>query len=56
MDTATLAELTATRTGLDRNQVAAALSDAPILDEASLVTLGQQLDTIRQEVVDGRSR
>ncbi|MEY2446910.1 MAG: hypothetical protein QOH79_386, partial [Acidimicrobiaceae bacterium] len=29
MDTATLAELTATRTGLDRNRVAAALSDAP---------------------------
>ena len=54
MDTATLAELTATRTGLDRNQVAAALSDAPILDEASLVTLGQQLDTIRQQVLDGR--
>lgn len=56
MDTATLAELTASRTGLDRNQVAVALSDAPIRDEASLVTLGQQLDTIRQEVLDGRSR
>ena len=63
MDTASLAALTATRTGLDRNQVAAALSDAPILDEASLVALGQQLDTIRQhvladrqEVLDGRSR
>ncbi|MEY2452134.1 MAG: hypothetical protein QOD92_1708 [Acidimicrobiaceae bacterium] len=56
LDTATLAELTASRTGLDRTQVAAALSDAPILDEASLVTLGQQLDTIRQEVLDGRRR
>jgi hypothetical protein len=56
MDTASLAELTTARTGLDRNKVAAALSDAPILDEASLVTLGQQLDTIRQEVLDGRSR
>jgi len=63
LDTATLAELTATRTGLDRNQVAAALGDTPILDEASLVALGQQLDAIRQhalnghqEVLDGRSR
>ena len=56
LDTATLAELTASRTRLDRTQVAAALSDAPILDEASLVTLGQQLDTIRQEVLDGRRR
>ena len=54
LDTATLAELTAARTGLDRNQVAAALSDAPILDEASLVALGQQLDTIRQHVLNGR--
>jgi hypothetical protein len=63
LDTATLAELTATRTGLDRHHVAAALGDTPILDEASLVALGQQLDTIRQhvlngrqEVLDGRSR
>jgi hypothetical protein len=56
MDSATLAELTASRTGLDRTQVAAALGDAPILDEASLVSLGQQLDTIRQEVLDGRRR
>ena len=63
LDTATLAELAAARTGLDRNQVAAALSDTPILDEASLVALGQQLDTIcrqvlngRQEVLNGRSR
>jgi hypothetical protein len=55
-DTATLAQLTAARTGLDRNQVATALSDAPILDETSLVILGQQLDTIRQEVLDGHSR
>jgi hypothetical protein len=54
-DTATLAQLTASRTGLDRTQVATALSDAPILDEASLVILGQQLDTIRQEVLDGHS-
>jgi hypothetical protein len=55
-DTATLAQLTASRTGLDRNQVATALSDGPILDEASLVILGQQLDIIRQEVLDGHSR
>jgi hypothetical protein len=63
LDTATLAELAAARTGLDRNQVASALGDTPVLDEASLVALGQQLDTIRQhalngrqEVLDGRSR
>jgi hypothetical protein len=63
MDGATLATLASTRTGLDRNQVAAALSDTPVLDEASLVILGQQLDTIRhrvlddrREVLDGRSR
>ena len=56
LDTATLAELTASRTGLDRTTVAGALSDTPILDEASLVTLAHHLDTIRQEVVDGRSR
>jgi hypothetical protein len=56
MDSATLAALTSTRTGLDPNQVAAALSDTPILDEASLVTLGQQLDTIRQQVLDGRQQ
>jgi hypothetical protein len=55
LDTATLAELTASRTGLDRTTVAVALSDTPILDEASLVTLAHQLDKIRQEVVDGRS-
>ena len=51
---ATLAELVATRTGLDRHQVAAALNDTPILDETSLVALGRQLDTIRQQVLDGR--
>jgi len=54
IDTATLAALTATKTGLDRNQVAAALSDTPVLDEASLVILGQQLDTICQAALDGR--
>jgi hypothetical protein len=56
MDSATLAALAATRTGLDRNQVAAALSDTPVLDEASLVILGQQLDTIRHRVLDGRQQ
>jgi hypothetical protein len=62
-DGAMLAELVVARTGLDRTTVAYALSDAPVLDEASLVALGRQLDTIRkhvlegrQEVVDGRSR
>lgn len=54
-DTARVAELTAARTGLDRTMVAGALSDAPVLDEGTLVTLGHQLDTIRQEVLDGRT-
>jgi hypothetical protein len=56
LDTSSLAQITAARTGLDRDRVAAALSDAPILDEAALVTLGHTLDTIRQEVLDGRTR
>jgi hypothetical protein len=55
-DSETLAQLTATRSGLDRDRVATALSDTPILDEASLVILGRQLDDIRQEVLDGRTR
>jgi hypothetical protein len=60
---AMLADLVVARTGLDRTTVAYALSDAPVLDEAALVALGRQLDTIRthvlegrQEVVNGRSR
>jgi Domain of unknown function (DUF4350) len=56
VDAITLADLIAARTGLDRARVEHAVGDTPILDEASLVTLGQQLDTIRQEVLDGRRR
>ena len=55
-DVDTLARITADRTGLDRTTVTAALGDTPVLDEASLVALGHSLDSIRQEVLDGRSR
>jgi len=55
-DVETLATLTAARTRLDRATVAAALGDTPILDEESLVMLGHSLDSIRVEVLDGRSR
>jgi len=55
-DVDTLARMTADRTGLDRAAVAAALGDTPILDNDALVELGHSLDSIRQEVLDGRSR
>ena len=55
-DVDALASLTASRTGLDRATVATALGDTPILDEEALVTLGHSLDSIRQEVLDGRTR
>jgi hypothetical protein len=55
-DVDSLATVTAAHTALDRATVAAALGDTPILDEESLVTLGHSLDSIRQEVLDGRSR
>jgi hypothetical protein len=41
---------------LNREQVAAALGDTPVLDENALVQLGHQLDIIRKEVLDGRTR
>ena len=53
-DAISVAQLVAARTGLDRDAVAWALGDAPILDEGSLVELGRQLDIIRQEALDGR--
>jgi len=55
-DVNTLAQMTAERTGLDRATVAAALGDTPVRDEGALVALGHSLDSIRQEVLDGRSR
>lgn len=54
-DTGTVATLTAARTGLDRDRVASALDDDPVLDDDALVRLAGQLDTIRQEVLDGRN-
>ena len=55
-DVDALASLTASRTGLDHSTIASALGDTPILDEEALVILGHSLDSIRQEVLDGRSR
>lgn len=55
-DVDTLATVTAAHTGLDRHAIARALADQPVLDEESLVTLGHSLDSIRQEVLDGRTR
>ena len=54
IDAATLADLVVARTDLDRTAVAYALSDAPILDEGSLVVITRQLDTIRKQVLEGR--
>jgi len=54
-DVSALAQLVDSRTGLDHAEIAAALADTPILDEQALVHLGQQLDIIRQEALDGRS-
>jgi len=48
-----LADVVAERTGLDRERVAAALSAAPVEDEAALVAVVHDLDMIRKEVLDG---
>jgi Domain of unknown function (DUF4350) len=52
--TATVAQVVADRTGLDRNRVAAAFGDTPVLDDHALVALTHELDTIREEILDGR--
>jgi hypothetical protein len=50
-----MAAVAAARAGLDRDAVAAALDDGPVFDDDELVRLSRQLDTIRQEVLDGRT-
>jgi Domain of unknown function (DUF4350) len=51
---ATVAQVVAERTGLERHRVEAAFSDTPVLDEQTLMTLTYELDTIRKEILDGR--
>ena len=49
-----LAEVVAARTDLDRERVRRAIGPAPVSDEAALVLLATELDSIRQEVLDVR--
>jgi hypothetical protein len=51
---ATVAQVVADRTGLDRHRVERALGDTAIPDENSLLALSYELDTIRKEIVHGR--
>jgi hypothetical protein len=48
-----VAEVTASRTGADRDRVARAVADAPIHSEAELLDLARDIDTIRAEVLHG---
>src|SRR5205807_1829210 len=52
--TEALAEVVASRTTLDRDRVRHAVGDTRIPDEAALVVLATELDSIRQEVLDVR--
>jgi hypothetical protein len=51
---ATVAQVVADRTALDRRRVEAALGDAPVTDENKLVALSDELDVIRKEILHGR--
>jgi hypothetical protein len=51
---ATVAQVVADRTGLERHRVEAALGGTPVPDEQTLLTLTYELDTIRKEIVHGR--
>lgn len=50
-----LADTIAARTGLDRELALAALDDHPISSEAALVSLAQNIDAIREEVLHGHA-
>ena len=50
----TIVDVVAARTGLDRDRVAFALDDTPIVDEQALLALTQELDSIRKELLHGR--
>jgi hypothetical protein len=49
----TLATVIADRTGLDSARIERALSDTPVLDDAALLALTNELDTIRKEMLHG---
>ena len=49
----TLATVVADRTGLDHARIERALSDTPVLDDAALLALTNELDTIRKEMLHG---
>jgi hypothetical protein len=51
---ATVAQVVAERTGLDRHRVAAALAGSAVPDEQALLALTSELDFIRKEIVHGR--
>jgi hypothetical protein len=48
-----VAEVTALRTGVDRDRVARAVTDVPVRSEAELLDLARDIDTIRAEVLHG---
>jgi Domain of unknown function (DUF4350) len=51
---ATVAQVVADRTALDRQRVEAALGDAPVVDDNALLALTYELDAIRKEILHGR--
>lgn len=53
-DPATLALLLDARLGTGRDRVHALLADSPVADEAQLVVLAQQLQSLREEVLSGK--
>ncbi len=48
-----LAEVTAARTGVERDRVARAVTDLPVRTEDELLALAHDIDTIRTEVLHG---
>ena len=48
-----VAEVTASRTGVDRDRVANAVTDVPVRSEAELLDLARDIDNIRAEVLHG---
>jgi hypothetical protein len=51
---AVLADVVAARTTLDPDEVRRLLVDAPVTDDAALLALARDLDSLRQEVLHGR--
>jgi hypothetical protein len=48
-----VAEVTAARTGIDRDRVARAVTELPVRSDAELLELARDIDTIRTEVLHG---